>query len=61
MENHKLSKLLEIIRAELQDQSVEDQVAFLNDLRKAIATLSPFEEPVDVVQWIPMHQIYSNS
>jgi ParB-like nuclease family protein len=45
----------------LQNKPLSEQVAILNYFRKKISQLSPFEEPVDAIQWIPMHQIHANT
>ena len=56
-----MENIVEQIRNELKDKPLKKQVEFLNDLTKNISHLSPFEEPVDMVQWIPISQIQANS
>lgn len=38
----------------------EERVAFLNRLRRMIHELSPFEEPIDCIQWVPQERIAFN-
>ena len=38
-----------------------DKVAFINELREAIHSVSPFKsEPVDMVKWVPFDDVHAN-
>lgn len=45
----------------IADQTIDERVSILNELRKAIHEASPFkEEPVDCVLWIKSDQVHAN-
>lgn len=45
----------------LKTLSFEEQVEYLNKIRQEIAHLSPFDEPIDTVVWIPVDKIQANT
>ncbi len=51
----------EKIETELSEMSLGDKVEYINRLRLFIHDLSPFkDEPVDLVQWVPVVDVTSN-
>ncbi len=59
--NPKIEALIEGIKQELGNKTLDEQVSLLNELRAAIGDLSPFEEPVDVVSWVPADRVQANT
>lgn len=55
------AQIAALAAAELAGRSVDEQVAFLNDLRQALQKLSPQTEPADTVVWVKADQIRANS
>lgn len=53
-----MNELKEKIKQNL-DKS-EDKIAFLNEIREYIHSLSPVDQPIDNVKWIPIEQIEPN-
>ncbi|MBN2153354.1 MAG: ParB-like nuclease domain-containing protein, partial [Candidatus Lokiarchaeota archaeon] len=53
--------MVEGIRRELGDKPLEERVSMLNELRAAIGALSPFDDPVDVVSWVPAERVQANT
>ncbi len=41
-------------------ESADDEIKFLNNLRRFIYELSPIQHPVDCVQWVPIEQVRPN-
>ncbi|RFZ76117.1 hypothetical protein DS742_25410 [Lacrimispora amygdalina] len=39
---------------------LEEKVHTLNKIRRALGECSPFNDPVDVVEWIPADRVYAN-
>lgn len=56
-----MEHIIDGIKSELEGKTLKKKVEFLNRLRTQIAELSPFNEPIDNVRWIPLHQIQANS
>lgn len=40
--------------------SFEDKVEFLNKIRRKVHSISPFEEPIDCVQWVKQQNVEGN-
>jgi ParB-like chromosome segregation protein Spo0J len=59
--NDSIKALIDGIKQELGNKPLDDQVSLLNELRAAIGELSPFEEPVDVVTWVPIDRVQANT
>jgi len=56
-----LVQMAEFLAARLLCLEVPDRIAALNEVRRIIATASPFNmEPVDCVQWIPADKVRAN-
>lgn len=56
-------EVLENIRKELQKASeleVTEKIEFLNEVKQLLKTVSPFHDPVDIVQWIPSELVIAN-
>jgi ParB-like chromosome segregation protein Spo0J len=56
-----MDEIITQIKTELAGKPLADQIALLNDLKIEMAKLSPLQEPVDSVIWIPMDQIQANT
>ena len=55
------TELLELLTTELTQGDLGARVDKLNEIRRAIAHLSPFaSEPVDCVQWVPADDVAAN-
>jgi ParB-like chromosome segregation protein Spo0J len=53
-----LEWLRDIITQELSDKDLAERVEWINGLREAIHTMSPFSgEPVDFVRWVPQQRV----
>jgi ParB-like chromosome segregation protein Spo0J len=51
----------EFIASQLLCMEIPDRIKALNEVRKIIATASPFnQEPVDCVQWVPAESVRAN-
>jgi len=57
----KMDEIKKLLEKKLNGKKLEQKVELLNHVRKLIAELSPFEDPVDYVQWVPMKYIHANS
>jgi ParB-like chromosome segregation protein Spo0J len=56
-----IKALLEGIKQELGNKTLDEQVSMLNELRGAICELSPFKEPVDMISWVPADLVQANT
>ena len=56
-----LTRIIAEFKKTLINLPFEDQVELLNALRIQLGSLSPFEEPVDTVIWIPVEKIQANT
>lgn len=59
--NSELEALLDRLKQMIKRMSLEEQVQTLNKIRMQLRTVSPFSEPVDLVQWIRADRIYANA
>ncbi len=56
-----LQEHIDAITSEIESMSLPDKVKALNDIRKALHKVSPFNrEPVDCVQWVPVEFVEAN-
>lgn len=54
-------QLLDLVKDHFESKDgFDDQVEFLNTARKRLHDLSPFEEPIDCVQWVANGQVEGN-
>lgn len=53
-----MKELKEKIKQSLENS--EDKVGFINELREYIHSISPVDQPIDCVYWIPIDQIEPN-
>lgn len=58
--NAELSALMERIKEIIAPMELKEQIQALNKIRGQLREISPFTEPVDLVQWIPAEKIYAN-
>ncbi len=56
-----LNNILAEIKNKLDNIPFEDKVELMNALRVQLGELSPFEEPVDTIIWIPVEKIQANT
>lgn len=54
-------EIRKFLEEKLKGKPLGEKVELLNQARKAISELSPFEDPVDYIQWVPMKYIHANS
>ena len=56
-----LEQIKEIFRKDINDMSLHDKVAYINQLREFVHDYSPFKnEPVDFVKWIMNDNVVAN-
>lgn len=55
-----LEKWIEQIKQVLISMEPDEKVQALNRIRKTLSEVSPFSDPVDLVQWIPAEKVYAN-
>lgn len=56
-----IQKLVKKIKDEINNlNNLDEKVSAINDLRAAIADVSPFQEPVDYVRWVPADRVHAN-
>ncbi len=59
--NTRISELLLELKREFEGiKDIDEKVKMLNLIRTNIADISPFEEPVDCVRWIPTDKVKAN-
>lgn len=59
--NTRIAELLLELKREFEGiKDIDENVKMLNLIRTNIADISPFEEPVDCVRWIPMDKVKAN-
>lgn len=59
--NSKMSELLSELKKEYNNlESLDEKVDTINLIRKNLAEISPFAEPVDCVRWIPADKVKAN-
>jgi len=49
-----------VLLEEVKELSLEERVKFLNEAKQILHECSPFEEPVDVVKWVPANKVIAN-
>lgn len=58
----KINELLNELKKEFNNiENVDEKISILNTIRTSLKEISPFEDPVDNVKWIPMDKIRANS
>lgn len=59
--NMRVAELLLELKKEFEKmETVKEKVDMLNLIRANLADISPFEEPVDCVRWVPAEQVHAN-
>ena len=59
--NTRIVELLLEVKKEFEGiKDIDEKVKMLNLIRTNIADISPFEEPVDCVRWIPADKVKAN-
>lgn len=51
---------VERIKQLLSSMETKDRVGVLNRIRKELSEVSPFDDPVDLVQWVPVESVQAN-
>ena len=59
--NAGLDDLIQRIRHLLASMEVEEKVQALNKIREALSKSSPFNDPVDLVLWVPAEKVQANN
>lgn len=60
-QNCTLERCLETLRELLEPLELSEKVEALNQIRRMLSQCSPFDDPVDLVEWVPAHKVYANS
>jgi hypothetical protein len=56
-----LEEIKKLISKKLENQSLENQINIINEIREHIHNLSPFQnEPVDFVKWVSADNVIAN-
>lgn len=59
--NTRIAKLLLELKREFNNiDNLDEKVSTMNTIRANLSDISPFEEPVDCVRWIPMDKVKAN-
>lgn len=59
--NTRIVELLLEVKKEFEGiKDIDEKVKMLNLIRTNIADISPFEEPVDCVQWVKCEHVFAN-
>lgn len=48
------------LKRELQELSFEEKVMYLNIINVNLADISPFNEPINNIQWVPAEKVHAN-
>lgn len=57
---NKLVSLISQLKKEIESLPLDEKVEALNMTKEMLTEVSPFEEPVDLVRWIPSEQVQAN-
>jgi ParB-like chromosome segregation protein Spo0J len=63
MASRKAKTIIEKIRKnieEVKELPEEERIEAVNEIRAEIKKVSPFEDPVDLVKWVPAEQVIAN-
>jgi ParB-like chromosome segregation protein Spo0J len=60
MASKEISKKVKELIAEVKKLPLAERVQALNEIRSELAKASPFNEPVDVVRWVPADDVVAN-
>ncbi len=55
-----LENCISQLRQILKPMKLEEKVKALNGIRRALSEMSPFSDPVDLVQWVPAKNVLAN-
>ncbi len=55
-----LEGCLETLRELIESLELSEKVEALNKVRRMLSHCSPFNDPVDLVVWVPSNQVYAN-
>lgn len=55
-----LEELMDTVKQLIEPMELDDKIQALNEVRKQLSEISPFEDPVDLVQWVPSEKIFAN-
>ncbi len=58
--NSALENCLETLRQLLEPLEFPEKVETLNKIRRMLSQCSPFDDPVDLVEWVPANQVHAN-
>jgi len=60
-ENDTLDLIINKLKNEIEKLNFEDKVKALNKIREMLAEVSPFQEPIDYVRWVPADKVQANA
>lgn len=52
--------LTNLLLQEISSLPLDEKVTALNTIRKALSEVSPFQEPIDFVKWVPAEKVLAN-
>ena len=58
--NPELESCIAQLRRILAPMGLREKIRSLNRVRRALSQISPFSDPVDLVQWIPSENVHAN-
>lgn len=59
--NKRILSLVEELKKELTGMELDEKVQSLNMIKSELRKVSPFEEPVDMVMWVPAEKVQANA
>ncbi len=58
--NSELEGCISQLKQILKPMELKKKVRALNQIRRALSEMSPFSDPVDLVQWVPAKNVFAN-
>ncbi len=58
--NPELESCISQLRQILAPMELQEKVRALNRIRRSLSEISPFSDPVDLVQWVPAENVFAN-
>ncbi len=56
-----MKEIIDMLKKHMRGKCLAEQVAIINELRAAMAEISPFKEPVDTLLWVPQDRVQANT
>lgn len=55
-----INNILDQLKKEIEKLELDEKVEVINKVKEVLKEVSPFEEPVDLVRWIPQDKVQAN-